>query len=52
MLNSSAMRSKLSQLFREEFAGIHLRLALAQLLLAPLPIHVGGRVRSLVLRMI
>ena len=40
------------RLLREEFAGLHLRLLLARLLLGPLPIHVGGRVRPLILRLV
>jgi maltose O-acetyltransferase len=43
---------KIRQLLREEFAGIHLRLLMARILLAPLPIHVGGRVRAMILRLI
>jgi maltose O-acetyltransferase len=42
--------SKLSRLLREEFAGLHPRLRLAQLLAAPLPIYVGNRWRTLLLR--
>ena len=42
---------KIRQLLREEFAGIHLRLLIAQMLLSLLPIHVGGRVRTLILRL-
>jgi maltose O-acetyltransferase len=44
--------AKLRQLFREEFAGLHLRVLAARLVLAPLPIHVGGRVRARVFRLI
>lgn len=43
---------KIRQLLREEFAGLHLRLIIARTLLAPLPFHVGGRVRPLVLRLV
>jgi maltose O-acetyltransferase len=43
---------KIRQLLREEFAGVHLRLLMARILLAPLPIHVGGRVRAMILRLI
>jgi maltose O-acetyltransferase len=43
---------KVRQLLREEFAGIHLRLLIARMLLAPLPIHVGGRVRTMILKLI
>lgn len=43
---------KIRQLFREEFAGLHLRLVVARTLLALLPYHVGGRVRAVVLRMV
>jgi maltose O-acetyltransferase len=42
--------AKLRQLLKEEFVGFHLRLVLARLLLWPLPINVGGRVRVRVLR--
>jgi maltose O-acetyltransferase len=42
---------KTRQLLREEFAGLHLRLLLARLLLGLLPIHVGGRMRTLILRL-
>jgi maltose O-acetyltransferase len=41
---------KIRQLFREEFADLHLRLLIARMLLALLPIHVGGRVRTMILR--
>ncbi len=40
------------ELLRAELAGLHPRLAVARMLLWLLPIHVGGRVRSSVLRMI
>lgn len=40
------------ELLRAEFAGLHPRLTLARMLLGLLPIHVGGRVRSSVLRLI
>ncbi len=43
--------SKLGRLLRSEFEGLHLRLLIARLLLAPLPIHVGGRLRAIVLRL-
>jgi maltose O-acetyltransferase len=43
---------KMGQFLRAEFAGLHLRLVLARLLLALLPIHVGGRTRVWVLRLI
>ena len=42
---------KLAHVIREELRGLHLRLLLAQMLLAPLPIHVGSRVRVHVLRL-
>ncbi len=41
---------KLVRLWREETTGLHLRLLVAQAVLAPLPLHVGSRVRPLVLR--
>lgn len=44
--------NKLIRILREELAGLHPRLLLARMLLAPLPIHVGGRVRVMVLRLI
>jgi maltose O-acetyltransferase len=43
--------SKFRQLIREESEGLHGRLLLAQLLLAPLPLHVGSRLRAAVLRL-
>jgi maltose O-acetyltransferase len=43
---------KIRQLLRAEFAGLHPRLAIARMLLGLLPIHVGGRVRGLVFRLI
>ncbi len=42
--------AKLWQLWREETDGLHLRLLLARALLAPLPPHVGSRVRPALLR--
>lgn len=42
---------KLAQLYREEFDGWHWRWLLAQCLLAPLPLHVGNRVRAYVMRL-
>lgn len=44
--------ARVAHLFRTEFGGLHVRLILANLLLAPLPIFVGPRVRSLVMRLI
>lgn len=44
--------TKLQQLFREEFAGLYPRLLVARLLLWPLPMHVGGRVRVRIMRLI
>jgi maltose O-acetyltransferase len=38
------------QLHREETTGLHWRLLLARLVVAPLPLHVGSRVRSAALR--
>ena len=43
---------KFRQLLGSEFAGLHPRLTIARMLLAPLPIHVGGRLRSAILRLI
>ena len=42
---------KLARIIREELSGLHLRLLLARMLLAPLPIHVGSRVRVYILRL-
>jgi maltose O-acetyltransferase len=42
---------KLARVIREELSGLHLRLLLARFLLAPLPIHIGSRVRVYVLRL-
>jgi maltose O-acetyltransferase len=41
---------KASRVWREESQGLHPRLLLARLLLAPLPLHVGSRLRPAVLR--
>jgi maltose O-acetyltransferase len=49
---SRSVTRKIRQLLREEFAGIHLRLIIARTLLALLPIHVGGRVRPMVFRLV
>ena len=43
--------SKLIRVLREELGGLHLRLSLARVLLAPLPIHVGSRLRASILRL-
>jgi maltose O-acetyltransferase len=45
------MSTKIWQLLRAELEGVHLRLLIAQILLAPLPIHVGGRLRAIILRL-
>jgi len=42
---------KITRVIIEELNGLHLRLLLARVLLAPLPIHVGSRVRVYVLRL-
>jgi maltose O-acetyltransferase len=42
---------RLRRVASEEFAGVHWRLLLARVLLAVLPIHVGGRIRTLGLRL-
>jgi maltose O-acetyltransferase len=42
---------KLARVIREELSGLHLRLLLARMLLTPLPIHVGSRVRVYILRL-
>ena len=43
--------SKLRTVIREELAGLHLRLLFAHLILWPLPLHVGSRLRVYVLRL-
>ena len=43
--------SKLGALWRDETEGLHPRLLLAQVLLAPLPTYVGGRLRAALLRL-
>src|SRR5258707_888835 len=43
--------TKIGRLVRAEFEGFHLRLLIARILLAPLPIHVGGRLRGAILRL-
>lgn len=43
--------SRLWTVIREELAGLHLRLLLARLVLWPLPLHVGSRVRVYILRL-
>jgi maltose O-acetyltransferase len=43
--------AKLWHVLREEVEGLHPRLLLAQLLLAPLPLHVGTRLRVCVFRL-
>ena len=42
---------KLAHVIREELGGLHVRLLLARIILAPLPIHVGSRVRVYILRL-
>jgi maltose O-acetyltransferase len=42
---------KLIRVMREEFSGLHIRLLLARILLAPLPMHVGSRLRIHILRL-
>jgi maltose O-acetyltransferase len=44
--------NKLERVLREELGGLHLRLALARILLLPLPLHVGSRLRSAALRQV
>jgi maltose O-acetyltransferase len=44
--------SKMQSLWRDETGGMHYRLLLARVLLAPLPLYVGSRVRAAVLRMV
>jgi maltose O-acetyltransferase len=44
-------RGRTLRVLREEIAGLHWRLVAARILLAFFPIHTGGRVRVLVLRM-
>jgi maltose O-acetyltransferase len=42
---------KLARVLHEELGGFHLRLLLARMLLAPLPFHVGSRIRVYILRL-
>jgi maltose O-acetyltransferase len=42
---------KLKRVVHEELGGLHLRLLVARLILMPLPIHVGSRLRVAVLRL-
>jgi maltose O-acetyltransferase len=42
--------TKIGRLLRAEFEGLHLRLLIARTLSALLPIHVGGRLRGIILR--
>jgi maltose O-acetyltransferase len=44
--------TKIGRLIRAEFEGLHLRLLIARILLAPLPIYVGGRLRGVILRLV
>lgn len=44
--------SSLLRVVREELSGVHLRLILARVLLWPLPMAAGGRIRSMALRAI
>jgi maltose O-acetyltransferase len=46
----STPTGKLSRVIREESAGLHVRLLIAKLLLAWLPIDTGGRLRVILLR--
>jgi maltose O-acetyltransferase len=46
------MLKKLLQVIYEELNSFHLRLALVYLFLAPLPVSVGGRVRTFILRFV
>jgi maltose O-acetyltransferase len=50
--STQGLIQKSARVLREEFAGLRPRLMLAQIALAPFPIHVGGRLRSLILRLI
>jgi maltose O-acetyltransferase len=43
--------TKIGRLLHSEFEGLNLRLLIARILMAPLPIHVGGRLRGLILRL-
>ena len=43
--------NRILRVLREEFGAVHLRLLFAQLLMAPLPVHAGGRLRVLALRL-
>lgn len=44
--------SKISQILHEEFKELHPKLLLAQALMALLPVYVGGRLRTALLRMV
>jgi maltose O-acetyltransferase len=44
--------TKIWRLLHAEFEGLHLRLLIARMLLAPMPIHVGGRLRGVILRLV
>jgi len=46
------MLKKISQLAHEELQGLHPRLLIAQILLAPLPDYVGGRIRTVIYRLV
>ena len=44
-------RGRLRRVLQEEFHGLHLRLLLLQLLLWPLPVHAGGRLRAIAMKL-
>jgi maltose O-acetyltransferase len=50
--STQGLIQKCARVLRSEVAGLRPRLMLAQLALAPFPIHVGGRLRSMILRLI
>jgi len=49
--SADAPTGRLARVFHEEFHGLHMRLLLMRLLLWPLPVHVGGRLRALALKL-
>jgi maltose O-acetyltransferase len=49
---SESIHNRLARVWREETSGLHLRLALIRLLLTPLPLTVGGRLRAYALRLV
>jgi len=50
-LTAAKSAGRLRRVIREEFAGLHPKLMLARMLLGLLPIDMGGRIRTLVLKL-